>query len=331
MALNTVVLVTAGHEGVAAADHYTYLPLLGLFVPLAAWAAGSLQRAPLALRPWALPVLSLSLIAGLGSLTLAQASLWKDNDALWAGAEKVYPYSALVRMEVGNNLMNHGLLPEAEAAFRSVLAVQPGLPTAYRGLAVVELRQGRTDEAISDLQKALSFIQNDPDVWVYLWKALTQKDRHEEALEQMKIAVQKDPDYALLWNLLGASYGYLGKHQEAVQAFQRALRLDPGNPDFLLNLGDTYLNAGQKTEAADTYDQVLQAAPDSEALQCLVGESYLKANMAREALGPLEKAWEIKQAPRIAADLARAYRLLGQKDQADQYDRLTKEMSSHRP
>jgi hypothetical protein len=57
---------------------------------------------------------------------------------------------------------------------------------------------------------------------------------------------------------------------------------------------------------------------------------YLKAKMAKEALGPLKAAWAIKQAPRIAADLERAYRSLGQKQQADEYARALKAMSPSR-
>lgn len=326
MAPNLVILVQGGHEGVAAADHYTYLPLLGFFVPLAAWAVGRLQH-----RPWALAVLTLALIGGLGSLTLAQASLWKDGDSLWIGAAKVYPNSALIRLELGNIHLNDNDLGEAQADFEFVREVQPGLPTAYRGLAVVELREGKADEAIANLQKALSIGPYDPQARIYLWKALTQKGRHQEALEMVKTAVQIDPDSALLWNLMGSSDGYLGRPEDAVQSFQKALQLDPDNPDYLLNLGDTYLSSGKKAEAANTYHRVLQTNPRSEAIQCLVGESYLRAMMGQEALGPLQAAWDIKHAPRIAADLGRAYRLLGKRQQAGEFDHLAKAMASSRP
>ena len=325
MAPNLQILIMGGHEGVAAADHYTYIPLLALFVPLAAWTVGKLQP-----RPWTLPLLALLLTAWLGSLTLAQASLWRDNNSLWEGAAKVYPHSALIRLELGNDHLNNGHLNEAETDFEFVREVQPGLPSAYRGLALVELRRGQVDEAITNLQKALSIDGTDPQAWVYLWKGLTQKGRHPEALETMKTAVQKDPDSALFWNLLGSSYGYLGKPKESVQAFRTALKLDPGNPDYLLNLGDTYLNFGMKSEAADTYQEAIQGSPGSEAIPCLVGESYLRSGMAKEALGPLETAWGVKQAPRIAGDLSRAYRLMGQKKKEKEYEDLAKGMNKPR-
>jgi tetratricopeptide (TPR) repeat protein len=325
IAPSLAILVQAGHEGIAASDRYTYLPLLGFFVPLAAWVVGRLQR-----RPWALVVAALALTAWLGTLTLAQAAIWKDGYSLWAGAAKVFPNSALIRIELGNIALNADQFEEAKDDYEFVVRVQPGTQSAYRGLGLLALKQGRTDEAITNFKKALSINGHDPDVWVYLWNALTQKERHQEALEAAKTAVQMDPDSPLLWNLLGSSYGYLGKPKEAIQAFQKALQLDSDNPDFLLNLGDTYLVSGQKVEAASTYREAIRTASGSEAINCLVGESYLRATMAKEALGPLQAAWEIKHAPRIAADLGRAYRLLGQKGQAKEFEGLAKTTASHR-
>ncbi|HVZ81442.1 MAG TPA: tetratricopeptide repeat protein [bacterium] len=321
MAPNLASLLQSGHEGIAAADHYTYLPLLGLFVPLSAWAVGKLA-------PRTRPILALAMIGGLGSLTLSQASLWKDGASLWTGAAKSYPDSALIRLELGNIALNQGRLEEARSDFEFVQARRPNLPTAYRGLAVVDMREGRFAEAVPNLQKALSLNGHDPQVWIYLWKALTETDRHVEALEGIKAAVQQDPDSALLWEMVGSSYGSLGRYADAVPAFQRALQLDPDDPDYLLNLGEAYLDSGKETEAERTFEESLRKFPGSETVPCRVGEAYLGVKMGKKALGALEAAWEIKHNSRIAAGLAQAYRLLGQRKKAVEYDRLSKELDS---
>lgn len=61
--------------------------------------------------------------------------------------------------------------------------------------------------------------------------------RTEIALEEVRIALDADPDYPLAHNLLGLVKMVLKEDRAAEESFERAFRLAPGDPEININYG----------------------------------------------------------------------------------------------
>ncbi len=129
------------------ADHYLYLPMLG--VALAVAGLVSLRPGP--------PVLA---FAGAILLLLAVASFnqighWRDSEALYARVLAVNPRSAFARAGLGRAYAEAGDLRAAIAQFEAAVTLAPSSRTAHASLAQAYLLDGRIDDAINHANVAL--------------------------------------------------------------------------------------------------------------------------------------------------------------------------------
>lgn len=172
--------------GVSAADRFTYLPTIPLFLLAGAGMAAVRARGvPAALL--AAPLLALS--AGYGVLSARQAEVWRDSETLWTSVIRAYPGrvapahnnlgaihherglrtgdpAELARAEeeyritrrlaprhegslnnLGVLLVQRGERAEAERLFREALSIRPGFVMAHANLARLCLEDGRRGEA----------------------------------------------------------------------------------------------------------------------------------------------------------------------------------------
>jgi len=91
------------------------------------------------------------------------------------------------------------------------------------------LKKKQYEEAVAAYTEALGLR---PDYPIYLCNraaALTNLNRHEQALTDSERAISVDPGYWKAYSRLGFTYYQLGNYQESVNAYQRGLALDPNN------------------------------------------------------------------------------------------------------
>ena len=144
------------------------------------------------------------------SLYVMGTLLEKKGD--YAGAEQFYRRSltghptAETLQALGRLLSNTGRLAEAEEVFRKAIGLKPYWSPAYEDLAVVLLRKGERDAALSLVQQALRI----------------------------------NPGSAAAYNLLGTCYKEAGDAGKAIQAFQRAIAAAPDLLEARYNLADSY-------------------------------------------------------------------------------------------
>jgi tetratricopeptide (TPR) repeat protein len=93
---------------------------------------------------------------------------------------------------------------------------------------------------------------------------LAKRGRADEAVLQLRKAVELDPDRAELQEEIGVVLASLGRAQEAASAFEAALRRDPSLPASHNNLGFLLLQAGRREAAIAHFREALRLAPDFE-------------------------------------------------------------------
>ncbi len=64
-----------------------------------------------------------------------------------------------------------------------------------------------------------------------------EKDRPEDAVRALRLAVELDPNLDVAWNDLGVVMEALGNSQEAVRCYKRALAVRAGFVEARTNLG----------------------------------------------------------------------------------------------
>jgi tetratricopeptide (TPR) repeat protein len=116
-------------------------------------------------------------------------------------------------------------LDSASEQFRAELAVDPANCMArWRIGSVVLLKNGSPEEALADMNQALSACPSLTDARVDRARALIKLDRNTEAVKDLEAAVKADPTEASVHFLLAKTYRALGRTAEAqaeMQAFSK--------------------------------------------------------------------------------------------------------------
>jgi Domain of unknown function (DUF4915)/Tetratricopeptide repeat len=138
--------------------------------------------------------------------------------------------SPAFHFEHGTACYRSGQLPEAIAAYRRCMALDPTFPHARYSLGVALGDAGDYDEAVAWLQQVLAL----------------------------------EPEHAEAANSLGYCYGRLGQPAKAVAAFEQAIALQPDDAQAHVNLGLTLLQLGDYPRGFAEYEwrrQTGQARP----------------------------------------------------------------------
>lgn len=193
------------------------------------------------------------------------------------------------------------------------------LADATREIGDAYMRQGDYTAALRELIKAEELNPEDPLVHNSMGLCYMAKKRLPDAIAHFKKAVALKPSYAPARNNLGSAYLSIQEWDAAIKVFKEitkdVLYATPHYP--MANLGLAYYNKGEYRTALKYYKEALKIQPNFVIALRGVGRTYLAMNQPRLALRYLESAVkQAPQAPEIHFDLAEAYLLVGNIEQA---------------
>lgn len=156
---------------------------------------------------------------------------------------------------------------EAESNYEKILRAEPQNAGIRSNLAVTQIRQGKLDLAILNLQKSLAY-KYDNDFPHYLLGAVyLRQNKLEEATEAINNALKINNQNAEGHFALGDIYRKQKRFTDAEREFKLAVEFDPSNADAHYNLAILYITAeNPKKDLAKThYKQAIShgASPDS--------------------------------------------------------------------
>jgi tetratricopeptide (TPR) repeat protein len=249
------------------ADHFQYIPSIGIIIPVSAGLAVLLTR----WHGWhrtAGFAFCFALLAALTVLTWNQSHMFRDAETCYRTVIEKNPQSWEAYIEIGRALFDKGLLDQASTHFQKALEISPNDPSskkrAYNSLGNVLLKEGRVDEAISDFEKALESDPNYAAAHTSLGSAYHRKGRLKESIVHYQKSLALLPRAAsahnnLAWMLATCSDPSLRNGPQALALAQRANNLSNGsNPAFLRSLAAAYAENGQFSEAIETAQRALQ-------------------------------------------------------------------------
>ncbi len=244
------------------ADHWQYLPSIGVIVLLAAGLTTLLSRAP-ALARRGLPVL---LVAGLGVLSFHQSRMYADMRTFYRATIERNPAAWMAHNNLGNLLREDGKLDEARAHFEAALRVRRNLEKVHNNLGNVLRDQRRPAEAIAHYREALALRPDYVDALNNLGSLLRQQRQVPEALELLERAVKLDPKFADAHNNLGVALRDAGRVEASIAAFEQAVRLDGRMAAAHLNLALSFSLVGREREAMEHFQIARRLNPAIPAL-----------------------------------------------------------------
>jgi hypothetical protein len=143
--------------GQAAADRYTYLPTIGLFLLVGSGLLEGVRRfspekwqTHSRFRPPAVALLLpvMGIVAVLGVLTHAQVAVWRTSETLWTSVIQVFPGKvAQAHNNLGTFYHQRRRLGEAAEQYQQAIGVYPRHAGAHNNLGLVYQEVRRLDEA----------------------------------------------------------------------------------------------------------------------------------------------------------------------------------------
>ncbi len=153
-----------------------------------------------------------------------------------------------------NQLKAQGQLTEAEAAYRSALAIAPAHPQALNNLGNLLRGNGQLMAAEDCFRQALAVWPTHPDIRNNLAVNRHEQGDFDEALALLQGILHDHPEHIEAHNNLGNLLKDQRRPYEAIQAYRRVLSLAPGHPEARWNLGLLYLLRGDYRNGWPLYE-----------------------------------------------------------------------------
>ncbi len=242
----------------AIADRYAYFSFIGLFLMVcwlvADWAAQRKPRLLLVRGVAVIALLALSLVAS------RQVSYWDDHITLWTHTLDVTSNNWIAENNLGTTLLKQGHPEEAIPHFRAAVAAYPYDPNVDLNLGIYEQMHGDYPGAIEWYQKAANIARNSKvkaRAYNNLGFAYKANGDLIDARENLRKAVQIDPEFAGAWIGLGIMAQKTGDLPLAINAYSRGLAVHPTDYGYILLAGA--LDASGEKDQANAARQKAEA------------------------------------------------------------------------
>lgn len=120
-----------------------------------------------------------------------------------------------------------GRQDDAIVALETVVARDNTHDQAYFFLAQAYWREGSLAEALVNVDRVLELQPISSGAHYLKGRVLLSKGETDKAVEEFKVAIGYDPDYAPGYIGLGLAFAEMGREEEAVNNFTRAAAIDP--------------------------------------------------------------------------------------------------------
>ncbi len=213
----------------------------------------------------------------------------------------------------------HKATDAAELAQR----LDDNLKEAHLSLAKIYRETGKTDEAIKELRRALQLSPRSDDCYRLLGRVYLDAGRKDQGIISLLNAVTLNRYYWSNQNELGIAYWQIGEYAKALTAFRRIVELDSTNPIGHQNIGAVYYSQAKYEESIPEFESAIALQSSNPAVFSNLGMADLILGRYAEGLKMLQKSTDMRPNDQaIIGNLADGYRWSGQQKKAmETYDK----------
>ena len=155
------------------------------------------------------------------------------------------------------DIFNRGERGEAILLSRLLLSGHPGEPVILYNLGMALSDAGHLDEAEHHLRLLLKSASNHTNGHVALGVLLVRQRRTQEAVDELRRAVDLDSKNPWAYRNLGVALMQLGDLPAGVAAFESATQFGPTDPMAWFGLAEAFRIAGREKDADAAYRRVI--------------------------------------------------------------------------
>jgi tetratricopeptide (TPR) repeat protein len=176
---------------------------------------------------------------------------------------------------------------------QSALSLEPEMEAARTLLGICEWKTGRKESALASFRRASRSDLRSPIPHAWAAKLLSEMDRREEAIGELRNALQLTPDIAAWQYDLGTMHEDAGNHSAALPCLQRAVELNPASGQYQLRLARALARDGDPQNALNHYRLAtsLLATPDADVF-AEIGKAAIEADQPGDAYEAFQHAIE---------------------------------------
>jgi len=145
----------------------------------------------------------------------------------------------------------------AERGFKHSIDLNPNYATAHHWYGNLLSTQGRLDEALAEIQKAIQLDTLYVTARAALaWRVYAAMRKYDLAIETARDVIEMDPQYAAVHLRLGTLYLLTGRKDQAVAEIEGVASAPDAGPIALADQGYVYAVTGRKAEALKILDRL---------------------------------------------------------------------------
>ena len=286
------------------ADHWQYLPSLGIFAVVAAGVVRATSLLPTRFDTLTRPAF-VALIGGLALLTWRQTHIYADMETFYRTTLARNPSCWLAWNNLGLMHEDAGRRAEAAQCYRRALDHKPTIAAANYNLALLLRADGQLADAITHYERALAARPKMLDAHVNLGNCLDAAGRRDDAIARFRRALELSPRHAAAHYNLARVLQSAGHTTAALEHYGEAVAAQPDFAPALLGSGLLLRGVGRADEAARHVRRALALDP------ALAEAHFALALIAEDRNRPAEAAGHLRTAVRLKPGYAAAHEKLG--------------------
>ena len=255
-------LTQAGQQVVA--DRYSYLPCMSWAV-LFGGGVAQLWNRTRGFQRMALGTSLAMVVGALVYFSREQTRIWADTHTLWRTVVERAPDTPTAHANLAVELNAREDFAGARDHSLITLRRLPGNRTAHAALARASLELGDLETAERHHRIALGILEKvgktDAATMVGLAIVETRLGRLDEAERTYRAVIELEPDVAEWHYDFGGFLASRGRYEEAAAELATALSLEPERAEGYYRLGIVQLSLGRPAEAIRSWDEGLRRAP----------------------------------------------------------------------
>ena len=190
-------------------------------------------------------------------------------------------------------LYNKKKYHEGEESALNTINQFGGSHEVFHILGVIQIQLTKYEDAISNLKKAIELKENFPDAHNNLGTLYNNLKEYSKAIKSFEKAIDYKHDFYQAYYNLGNALKAINKRKDAELMYQKSISINGSNYNAINNLGVLFYENKKFNQAIEQFNKALNINPNIESTYNNLGNSYSSKGLLDKALNWYKKSLEI--------------------------------------